>query len=138
LEDRSRRNRTSENPYVTRRLELIHTQCITSPTVRSVVFLPENRILLGATHTKDLARHAALGGVADGPILAVYNLDQVPVPALGSKRLKPAPAVIFFLELGRDLISADMFLHHRLYDHSSPEAAVPFFGSPADQLLVVT
>lgn len=125
-----------EAPYVTRRVGLIHTQCITSPVVQSVVFLPENRILLGATHIKDLDRRAVLEGVTDGPVLAVYNLDEV--PASGGKRRRPTPAASFALEFGRDVTPVAMFLRYCPNVHSySSEVAVPFFGSPEDHLIAL-
>jgi hypothetical protein len=111
-------------------------QCITSPIVRSVVFLTENRILLGATHLKDLDRRAVLDGIANTPVLVVYNLDEVSFS--GRKGRRPAPAVSFALEFGRDVRPVDMFLRYRLNVHSySSEVAVPFFSSPADQLIAL-
>lgn len=125
---------------MTRRLLLIYTQCITSPGVRSVAILPENRILLASTHASNLARRAIPEGGADDPVLAVYNLDQVQVPPSGRKRviLRRAPAAVFALELGRHTIPGEMLLHYRLNIHSySPDVAVPFFGSHADQLVAL-
>jgi len=114
--------------------------CITSTGVRSFAFLPENRILLASIHTRDLLRHADLRWVVevvDGPALAVYNLDH-DVSASWPKQRRPIPIAIFALELGHDIIPIDMLLHYRLNVHSySPEVAVPFFGSPADQLVAL-
>jgi len=66
----------------------------------------------------------------------MYNLDQVPVPSSSSKRRKPPPAVLFALESVRGLVFTEMFLLYRLNAHSySSEVAVPFFGSPADDIV---
>jgi len=73
----------------------------------------------------------------DGPVLAVYDLDQVHATASMRVRSFPAPAAIFALELGY-VIPIDMRLHYRLNSPSySPEVAVPFFGSPAEQLVAL-
>ena len=101
-----------------------------------MVILPENRILLGSTNTKDLASRLIREGVADGPVLAMYNLDQVPVPSLKSTRRKPPPAALFALECVHGAVLTDIFLFFRTNAHSySSELAVPFFGSPADDIV---
>ncbi|KAI0292393.1 hypothetical protein BC826DRAFT_1018929 [Russula brevipes] len=108
--------------------------CIPSSIVRSVAFLPENHVLLASTHARDLAPRVVPDGSVDGPVLAVYDLDQV---ASMRVRSSPAPAAIFALELGY-VIPIDMRLHYRLNSPSySPEVAVPFFGSPAEQLVAL-
>ena len=125
-----------EAPCVTRRVGLTRMQRITSPVVQSVVFLPENRMLLGATHIKDLDRRALLEGVMDGPVLALYNLDEV--PASRGKQRRPTPAASFALEFGRDITPAAMFLRYHPNVHSySSEVDVPFFGSPEDHLIAL-
>jgi len=66
----------------------------------------------------------------------MYNLDQVPVPSSSSKRRKPPPAVLFALESVRGVVLTDVSLRCRSNAHSySSEVAVPFFGSPADDIV---
>ena len=108
--------------------------------LQSVVILPENRILLGATHTKFLAPRLVRDGVADSPVLAVYNLDQVPKPASRRRQPRRTPTVLFALEFvrGRGVALGDMFLRYHINAHSySSEVAVPFFGSPADDIVLL-
>jgi hypothetical protein len=122
--------------YVTRRrVILTYTQCILSMGVQSVAFLPENHLLLASTNTKGPYWDTIPCDMADGPVLAVYSLDLVPVP--GSRGI-PLPVAIFALELGRDIIPFDMRLHYHPNVHFyPPEVAVPFFYSPADQIVAL-
>lgn len=118
-------------------MELIHPQCISSSIVRSVSFLPENHVLLASTHGRDLAPRVVPDGLVDGPVLAVYDLGQVHATASMRVGSFPALAAIFALELGY-VIPIDMRLHYHLNSPSySPEVAVPFFGSPAEQLVAL-
>lgn len=66
----------------------------------------------------------------------MYNLDEV--PASGGKRRRPTPAASFALEFGCGVTPVEMYLRYRLNVHSySSEVAVPFFGSPEDQLIAL-
>ena len=137
MEDWSDRVRTFGDLYVTRRRAILtHTQCFTSTGVRSVAFLPENRFLVASTNTGGLSRGPIRDGIAGGPVLAMYNLDQELVS--GNQRGRYHPIAIFALELGRDIIPFDMHLHYHLNNHSYPPGVtVPFFRSPADQIVAL-
>ena len=66
----------------------------------------------------------------------MYNLDQVPVPSLKSTRRKPPPAALFALECVHGAVLTDISLFSRTNAHSySSELAIPFFGSPADDIV---
>lgn len=101
-----------------------------------MTFLPENRLLLASTNTSGLTQESIPDGIADGPVLALYNLD--PVPVSGRQRGRLLPVAIFAVELGRDIVPFEMRLHYRLDIHSYPsEVAVPFFASPADHIVAL-
>ena len=66
----------------------------------------------------------------------MYNLDQVPIPSLKSTRRKPPPAVLFAVECVDGAVLTEISLLYRINAHSySSELAVPFFGSPADDIV---
>jgi hypothetical protein len=138
LEDRSNRACTYDDPLVIIREGLNDlTQQIRYPNyVRSVAFLPENRILLAFSRKNHLPRAASDNGNTDRPVLVVYNLDQEPTP--GCRQGRRVPVAIFALEFGRDIIPINMQLYFRPNVHSySPEVAVPFFSAPTEQLVAL-
>lgn len=96
-----------------------------------MAFLPENRILV-ASHSTDLVCAQVPDSIASGPVLAVFNLNAIPLT--GDQQVTQTPVAMF--GLGRDIV--DMHLHYRPNTHSySPEVAVPFFSSPADHIIAL-
>lgn len=101
-----------------------------------MTFLPGNRFLLASTHTAGLTQDPIPDGIVDGPVLALYNLD--PVPVSGCQRDGLFPVAIFAVELGRDIVPFNMHLHYHLNVHSyPPEVAIPFIASPVDHMVVL-
>jgi hypothetical protein len=107
-----------------------------SPSVLSVAFLPENRILVASTHAPELADIPIPNFMALSPVLAVFNLP--PIHMMGHQPVRHIPAAMFALELGRDIVPFAMHLHYRLNAHTySAEVVVPFFSSPTDQIVAL-
>jgi hypothetical protein len=101
-----------------------------------MAFLPGNRILVASTHATELVCDQVPDSIARSPVLAVFNLNAIPLTGL--QQVTQIPVVILALELGRDIIPFDMHLHYRPNTHSySPEVAVPFFSSPADHIIAL-
>ena len=77
--------------------------------------------------------------IAHVPVLAVFNLNTVPLTGHQQVQVtQKMPVVMFVLELGRDVIPIDMNLHYRLNIHSySAVVAVPFFSSRADHIIAL-
>lgn len=101
-----------------------------------MAFLPKNRILVASTHATEFSCAQVSDSVASGPVLAVFNLQAIPLT--GHQRVTQTPLAILALELGRDIVPFDMHLHYRPNAHSySAEVAVPFFSSRADHIIAL-
>lgn len=102
-----------------------------------MAFLPGNRILVASKRAKELlVCDQVPDSIARSPVLAVFNLNAIPLT--GHQQVTQIPVVILALELGLDIVPFDMHLHYRPNTHSySPQVAVPFFSSPADHIVAL-
>ncbi|KAI9450775.1 hypothetical protein BJY52DRAFT_158494 [Lactarius psammicola] len=110
---------------------------ITPKNVRSVSFLPENRILVSTAFlTDDFAPGATPNGHGKRAALVMYDLDQT--PASQQQGAAAPPVTVFALELGHDIIPVHLNLYYHPNIHpNSHEVAVPFFSAPTDQLIAL-
>ncbi|KAI9443021.1 hypothetical protein H4582DRAFT_1922057 [Lactarius indigo] len=104
---------------------------ITPKNVRSVSFLPENRILLATTCADDFATEANPNELRNCPALVMYSLDQ---PSASQQQGAAAlPIAVFALEIGHDIIPTHLSLYYYFNTHPySHSVAVPFFSTPMD------
>jgi hypothetical protein len=113
---------------------LINIKSISSDTVQSVSFIPENRFLLATTLLGDLANLAnAPVGYENYPALALYDLDQA-----SKSQHVTSPIAVFSLEHDIEFDPRIMVLYYCLDIHSyTDEVAVPFFSLPSEQLIAL-
>lgn len=110
---------------------------ITSKNVQSVLFLPENCILLATTFAEDFfAPEATPHRLGNCPALVMYNLGQT--SASLHKGAAATLIAVFSLELGHEIIPTYMELHYCPNSHPySREAAVPFFSATEHHLIAL-